>query len=401
MKNQHTLNRYKYPDAYTSLELSFKYQHADTKEKLFLLDDLLKNTGAIPDFLAELVVRDKDDVVRHWLARNADWGVDKKYLQKLLKDNNEYVRASALENEHAFGFATGPDVDFINKANPVERGACMRNKHISQNLLEKLFSFKDKELKVTDKERAQLVIAYLSNSSEIEESRRDFFDHIDGMDAAFSRIKYKKLWELIFEWPEEYDFVKRLVYIVLGNDSSDKADIYKKSNDYLKLAILQGSTGKGIYDDGEIIEMGLKSENDEVRKEAHSKVRGHKVDKDVLSRLLESDDKEAIAGIAHNPSFPFSVRRTATSRLRELGDDLEAHWLDKQLANEPDPDEVEIGDYSGLSNDEKISKILEKLDETISKVSPIQEGLIQNFKKLSTIITIVIIGFVVIWFSLN
>jgi hypothetical protein len=233
----------------------------------------------------------------------------------------------------------------------------MRRRHLPNDLIERIFDISDKELNISSiEERAELITAYLTNVEEVSESRRDYFDHVDGMDAAFTRLYYQKLWDLISIWPEEFNWVKRLVYIYIGNSSNNKVSIFKDSPMHLKMAILEGCSGTDSYDN-EIIKLAMQEGNDFLKRQAYAKANFRSVNKDEIEKLLDRDDQDIIAGIAYNKNFPFSIRSKAAGRLRDLGDDLEAYRLDKELDQEEE---------AGISLDEPLAT-----EETSKKKSKI------------------------------
>ena len=169
---------------------------------------------SLPYEIALLAIEDQDVEVRQWVARHAEldyrgkrhvneqtneWVYefpDKNLADRLKKIPDPFVRASLRENEKVY---LGKEA--FQQANHLERLAFVRNPNVSNDLIEKIFDPEDKELGINLEQRKELLLAYLTNSQNLDGQRNS--RHLSN------------LWRLTSKWPS--DGFSRQVYEVLPN----------------------------------------------------------------------------------------------------------------------------------------------------------------------------------------
>jgi len=246
------------------------------------------------------------------------------------------------ENDHLFSFWKGEEwIEAFKKCDWVCRLALMRNGKVGRDLLEKIFNYEDKDLKLKEDQKVELICALLSNPKKVEDSQRDLFDFFDGFDDYSTSEEYKKLWELLSKWPET-NRAHFLVYEYLGcRDTKLKVQIFNQTkNPHVRECILKGAR-RGLFGDSELFELGMKDESEYCRRTAYSRADLSSVKAADLRILIAGEDRAVVEGLANNNWIPLSVRMEACSRMGALGNEMEAFYLRKNLEKEAEKDNSE------------------------------------------------------------
>lgn len=246
------LDRYLVPDAYVLLDLQRRYETADVKGKIALLEDL---TGGhkVPYEVELLAVEDSDVQVRQWIARNggnlkytshfrrteAGWvheEIEPTFYHRLINDPDPLVRASLWENPQVVGFLYS-DEEFAS-IDRLARLALMRNSELRYDcgLIKKIFDPDDNELNLDKAEREDLILAFLTNTAVIKKIEEEA-DLTDAPKADPWRSSDRKgaiaflddLWNRTTKWPTDKlpAPVPPLVYTHLPASDDTRTKIYK------------------------------------------------------------------------------------------------------------------------------------------------------------------------------
>jgi hypothetical protein len=197
---------------------------------------------------------------------------DRNLWERLRQDKDPSVRAALYENPAEFHHVM--PMETLSGLPHICRLAHMRNpgwggcfSSYSTHYLLPIFDPSDQSLKVTDSEREELAMAFLSNPAAIASSRdhscplSDFWEP-----RAECEKTRKRFWELLSAFPS--DEVRARGYRSFGGEDSWKAEAYRKTdNSWLRLDLLRGATGIEI----ELLRLGVRDEDENCREVAAGK----------------------------------------------------------------------------------------------------------------------------------
>ncbi len=280
------LSRYASPDPYTLEELRRNYEGADSRGRIRLLRRLGREVG-IPAALVTLAVKDGNAQVRQWIAHFGDLYGEQEEL--LRADQDEFVRACVRENpsQHHFGAPGAWLKDFGNAGHP-ERLAIVRNPHVDDELIEKIFDPDNQEFNLEMGERGELACAFLTNEPALNHgqiSYTDWCSRVTPDDASgfldvqrSARKHFDRLWALASKWPAANieSGVRYWVYRYVGADDKTKAETYRAcQRPALRRAILRNTRprvdphGSSLHEDpsaSEVTKLGLRDDDPECRR---------------------------------------------------------------------------------------------------------------------------------------
>lgn len=289
------MSPYLIPDGYTLAQLRRQYEMSDSKERIGLLKDLYDQDKGLPYDIELMAVEDPNVQVRQWVARHGSnlkytshfhrvgevWvheKIEPTLYERLKNDDDLLVRACLRENEHITLYH--PEDEFSDSTH-LERLALMRNSEmwLAERLLKKIFDHADKELGISVQEREELILAFLSNDSVLNElrdkadlsSERSDGVFISSFDKHSTETFLGDLWTLAAKWPTNKlpAPVPQLVYQHLAASDKVKSSIYQQCPEsILRRAILE-SCGK---QDLNTIKLGLKDSDEDCRSTARRKV---------------------------------------------------------------------------------------------------------------------------------
>jgi hypothetical protein len=160
---------------------------------------------------------------------------DRNLADRLSKDPDPFVRACLRENpfnHFVKGAAAGVDtIAYFRESTRVERLALVRNPEVADELIEKVFNPKDKDLGVDLEERKGLVLAFLTNKEflakkRVEAGLSNYSVPPDGVTWHSANKFLRTLWQLTSEWPEEA-WIQQAVYRYVPIDDPTKAQVYR------------------------------------------------------------------------------------------------------------------------------------------------------------------------------
>lgn len=272
-----SLARYDITDAYTLEEVRREYQTSDAKGRIRLLRKLYRTGRAAPFEIALLAVEDPNVEVRQWVARHGKYldyrerrydenqvlyeRPERNLEDRLKNDPDPFVRACLHENPTVFS-GWDPWEALFREGSHLERLALVRNPELrifAYGLIKKIFDPEDKELRVTMKERQELVLAFLTNKEALGGTERmaslgGHELHEDAMGWHDANEFLKALWELASKWPTESG-IQRLVYRYVPASNKTKAHIYQTCNEpWWRASILENCDAS----DTQTIELGMK-----------------------------------------------------------------------------------------------------------------------------------------------
>jgi hypothetical protein len=281
--------RYAFFDAYTREELKRKYQNANSKGRIELLKEF--SEADRPQEIELMAVEDPDPQVRQWIARcgthlkytsvlrQADDGwvhdkLDPDLYEKLKKDHDPFVRACLLENPNV---SLWHPADKFSEATHLERLALMRNPEmwLAEELLKKIFDYEEAELGISNNERAELILAFLTNKAALDKLQEQA--GLSGRSDRVSDYGYNKhsaesflssLWELAAKWPTAKlpAPVPELTYSYVPVSDKTKSGIYQKCDKSILRGVILRSCSK---QDIETIRLGVKDEDSDCRSDAN------------------------------------------------------------------------------------------------------------------------------------
>lgn len=209
------LSRYIFSDAYILEELRREYHISNAKGRIRLLRKLYNDDRAAPFEIACLAVEDQYVEVRQWIARHGrylDYNNDEpsrpNLADRLKNDTDPFVRACLRENPTVFdAWSSTAWVEYFQEATHLERLALMRNPEVGsahgEDLIQQIFNHEDQELGIDLEARKELILAFLTNTKALNESRRLKRLHFqDGLSWAGTRAHFSRLWTLISKWPK-------------------------------------------------------------------------------------------------------------------------------------------------------------------------------------------------------
>lgn len=316
-KNYSHVRRYDCLDKYMIAELKNEYSSRNLREKISFLSKISKNhQGYLPEPLEELAINDDDIVLRRWLVKNIS--LNTKNAEKFYKDKDELVRAGMYEKQYN-SFSHGEELyDFFNKLTLIEKLAFIRNPHVQSELIELLFEYHDKKLKLSPEERWQLVEAYLSNPKETNPNRREYLEYMDIASPASSLNHYRKIWEEIALWPENSPMNFFTVFENLDDYAGVKLDIYKNLKAiHQKNALIQSCNGYG-YSDHDLLRLAFNEEEKALRQAAYSKAF---LTSKEFEKIVTSNDNDSIMyGLVYNENLTYEQLEKLESKLSDLED---------------------------------------------------------------------------------
>lgn len=288
------------PDALAIFEFKSLYYSISTNEKISLLKDIQEANEELPQEIIEIVLNDQDVRCRQWLAKNGKFFKTTPDIinlrNKFLNDADEGVRAGVCEN-HNFGWADWPDINFFNNCSEILKLAIMRRRYLPNELRESLFDYKDDQLKINISERANLIKVFLSKFRPTKEVKNKY--HELDRPLVFS---YAKEWEKISKWPDEYSWLKNIIYQKLDNSNDAKIVIFKISSNECKIAILEGSTVFETNCD-ELFKLAMEDPVNEVKYKAYSLAKWALI-KNQFSKLLKQKDDQLFDALWENENVP-------------------------------------------------------------------------------------------------
>jgi hypothetical protein len=219
-----------------------------------LLRRLQREVG-IPADLVALAVKDENVQVRQWIARLGD--LYREHEEELAKDPDELVRASLGENPSRIRLHLWMAKDWheaFSNAIHLERLAMVRNPHVNEELIEKIFDPENEELGLDMDKRQELACAFLTNEPALnceQMSYHDWCERVTPDDAAGfldlqqrDRKHFDKLWALASRWPAaDIELgVRYWIYRYVGADDKTKAETYRSCKEpALRRAILRNT----------------------------------------------------------------------------------------------------------------------------------------------------------------
>jgi hypothetical protein len=287
-KKQKSL-RYAIHDSYIIEEMRGRYLSSSPKDRLRFLQQLQEESfftyDQLPFEVAILTVKDTDPIIRNWIARNGRYldyreivSFDKQQNESPLKyrfpdrnlweilshDRDPFVRTAVLENPH------NPSIQFsfsskkiFPSLSGVERLAFIRNPKLSVGvdyidpLIFQLLDLSDNTYSLSDDERKELLLAFLSHYVEIQR---------DTPETAKMSSEQKKLWGAISKF-SIYP-VKEFAYRHLVGKDEWKAEAYKAEQFPDLRMILLANTNPA---DERTIKLGMEDENSNCQEMALSK----------------------------------------------------------------------------------------------------------------------------------
>ncbi len=330
-----TLPKYDIIDSYTLEELKRKYQNSGAKGRIRLLKKLGMST---PYEIALMAVEDPDVEVRQWIARNGEWldyrkenyiGDDLVYkfpernLEDRLKaDPDPFVRACLRENPNVFRAIpfSYKWKEYFSEVTPLERLALVRNPNVADELIQHIFNHEDTELGIDIHQRAELVLAFLTNKEQIKRSYPSPYDLdlLDPWDTTFLDYytHFRKLWELISKWPRVTSNPQWAVYRYLGATDKTKSKIYQTCDvPVWREQILRNCTRKDTH----TIQVGMEDSHEGCRELAYSQL--HEASPGFDS-ALKGSDKIALRGLAKNNNLSLIPLKMVRDRLKDLKDEM-------------------------------------------------------------------------------
>jgi hypothetical protein len=290
------LARYENPDPYTLMELKREYNERDCHGRIRLLRRLAR-TGDLHREIKQLAAEDEHGLVRQFVARFAYLDEELKALLK--RDRDELVRASVWENASVHFWSCDDWCEAFKAASHLERLAMVRNRHVSMELVEKIFDLENQELELEMDKRRELACAFLTNEPALNRGQLSYMDwceRVDPHDAVGflnlqekDRRHFDKLWALASKWPSapiELG-VRYWVYRYVGADDKTKAETYRTCGDYpaLRKAILRNTRaavdlygGSSSAEDTATIKLGLEDKDHECRHLAAQKAAANRRD---------------------------------------------------------------------------------------------------------------------------
>jgi len=290
------LSRYAYIalDDYALEELRREYYSLRPKGRVRLLQRLAR-TGRLHEEMGELAVKDRNAVVRQWIARQAgllrtapqakDHERYQDQIERLKHDPDEAVRACLFESDamSPLWYDTDGWLAWFKEATHTQRLAMMRNPDLNERFVEMVFDPDDTKLGIDQKVRAQFVFAILSNKRAVEarewEQTGDYW-----VDQARKegREHFATLWALAAKWPPD-SWVTKFAYQHVSTDGETKLRVYKqcKSDFGLRYAILENDApeldknGGRAHGPSEVLKAGHKDNDEMCRELAFSKSPKH------------------------------------------------------------------------------------------------------------------------------
>jgi hypothetical protein len=188
-----------------------------------------------------MAVEDPHVEVRQWLARHSEdldyrgynhtdkqhQFPDRNLADRLSNDPDPFVRACLRENPHnqfVKGAAAGVDtIAYFRASTRMERSALVRNPHVADELIEKIFNPEDKDLGINLEEREELILAFLTNQEFLanKAAQAGLSNHPVPPDALAwhsANNFLRSLWRLTAKWPEK----ARIQYVVYRYVPIDK-----------------------------------------------------------------------------------------------------------------------------------------------------------------------------------
>ncbi len=252
------LSRYARQDPYTVGELRRKYESSDAKGRIRLLRRLERKVG-IPSEITELAVSDENSQVRQWIARFGH--IHGEQEERLKQDPDEFVRACLWESSILSEFWDWQKS--FECASHLQRLAMVRNPHIDDELIEKVFDLDNQEFGLDMGARQQLASAFLTNERALDRGQISFseWNRRFGRDDAGgfvhlhtkARNHYERLWALAAKWPSaQFEFgVRYWVYRYVGAGDRTKAETYRACGvPALRRAILSNTRPHVRYSGG-------------------------------------------------------------------------------------------------------------------------------------------------------
>lgn len=334
-----TLLRYSIIDAYTLQELERRYHFSSSEQRIELLDGLYR-TGILPPFeILRISVVDESSNVRQWVARHArclnynEAGLTNKgeptaqhdLTDIMRRDPDPFVRACLYENPYLFANDTEEDwwVTFA-EGSHLERLAMVRNPnlHRASRVLDALFNPHDDALPLTLPERSELVQAMLVSRQVLTVQYRS---NPTVLPVPWDARLFSRLWHLLNQWPAD-SAVRHNIHLYVGTTIKTKAGIYRQT----PMAVVRSDLLRAIdADDNETLELAIKDEDSNCRYIGYSKIKH--LTKSRFDTVLDSDDINALLGLARNESLSTDHLEEVKTRLYSLGAHEEARWATETI----------------------------------------------------------------------
>lgn len=334
-----TLLRYSIIDAYTLQELERRYRFSSSVQRIHLLDGLYRS-GILPPFeILCIAVVDESNDVRQWIARHArclnynqvglalsgEPDPQRDLTDTLHRDPDPFVRACLYENPYLFSNDTEDDwwVTFV-EGSHLERLAMVRNPnlHRASRILEALFDPHDDTLPLTLTERGELVQAILVSRQVFTVQYRS---NPTVMPIPWDARQFSRLWHLLNQWPADSS-VRHNIHLYVGTTIKTKAGIYRQT----PMAVVRCDLLRTIdAEDNETLELAIKDEDANCRYIGYSKIRHLTTTR--IDAILDSDDINALLGLARNESLSVEVLEEVKTRLYSLGAHEEARWATETI----------------------------------------------------------------------
>lgn len=335
-------NRYKFCDPYILEELSRQYSSGSPKERIRLLKKLGKGY-ILPYEIALLAVKDGDSRVRAWFAKNAitldyrnrDYTKEeatyefpeRNLLEIVCADSDPYVRACLFENQiimdgrnYERWFAGGDHL---------QRLALMRNPRIGRGLVVKIFDYEDRTLEISQDQRRELVLAFLTNASALKKfHEKDFSEFVAARNASYTADYFKRLWELAAKWPHESGVPYATFRSMGAEDDTKEAAFAAAGDEWLKRAILENCESLDV----KTLALAMHDPDEICRKTAYELV-GYLPSAE-FDALIAGEDTWVLSGLACNEGLSVERLKKVRSRLRTLGSDSgdqQASWTIEKL----------------------------------------------------------------------
>jgi hypothetical protein len=275
-------HRYQRWDEYTIAEVGRRFASGSCSDRLDLLRECYAEGRSLPYEIASQVLNDPDPMMRLWMAKHArdldlrerNWAApleqkpedaegateerkpesgykypDRNLWEKLGEDKDPLVRAALYENPAAPRFAALKDLPQICRLaymrNPDHGGHGLG--HNSRQILA-LFDATDTSLGITESEREELVMAYLSNPAVIAMSHDLRCECVlDRSSEFYGELRYdcekkrERLWTLLRDFPSAA--VKERGFRYLGGEDRWKVEAYRSTEDrWLRMYLLLGAS---------------------------------------------------------------------------------------------------------------------------------------------------------------
>jgi hypothetical protein len=279
-----------------------------------LYDHDLQRGKPVPYEIALMAVEDPEVEVRQWIARHGRYldyserkfvdndlvyeHTERNLEERLKQDPDPFVCASLRENPNVFcEIFTDAEKDF-RESTYMERLALMRNPEIWRHdrLLKKVFDHQDQELGIEQKEREELVLAFLTNGQTLARLQKEAglserSDRLSdyGYNKHFAESLLSSLWELAAKWPADKlpAPVPGLIYLYLPVGDKTKEKIYEECNEtVLRRLILESCSKRDV----ETLKLGVRDKDEDCASIARGSVYRFELD-DLIETDIAGDEE--------------------------------------------------------------------------------------------------------------